>query len=269
MAGIAVVGVLGGAGLAVAAPLAGGRGEGPHGDDRTAASGAASGSPDRTVASGSPSTGSPPASTLVIPDRLMLRPEDVPSGYALPYGVGYSSTTPSPWPAGIPCDALAASAYPSREAELVWRTVTFGEGSTREVRQTVVRYRPGGAQASIADLDAALPSCDERASMQRFPVVARDVAGDQSRLIRVEQVDSGEAVRYVAVVRVGAYVSTVEAVGGLRVSTSQASRWSSSTPTSPAASAYGSRTTGCSMRPAGGDRIVPGPARHLPACPVR
>ena len=222
VAGIAVVGVLGGAGLAVGGPILDGGGARPAGDGATHT---ASGGPDVLE----PGVGwtefsfDPDEIEALVPMRLMLQPADLPPGY--PVRHERRGTKPQPWPVRMTCQHFTADRNPSRASVVGWRTINYATSETatdRHVMQTVLRYQPGGAAASIVDLDAAVTACGEQVPSFRYPVLARDFAGDESRLIEVVSASTAaDGHVYLVVVRVGNAVTTLHVVASLGEATAR------------------------------------------------
>jgi hypothetical protein len=183
VAGIAVVGVLGGAGLAVA---------GPFGDARSTAP-AASPTPTSSAASTTFQEYDVDRIHALVRDPLFLHGGDLPAGFRVRFeqlgGFGHTG-----WPVGIRCRPLEPAMYPSRAGEVARRTVvhaTSDGGSPDTITQTVLRYDScGWANMSFTDLDLAVPVCDEQVASIRLTEVDRDV--------------------YLIVARFDQYVSTLE-----------------------------------------------------------
>jgi hypothetical protein len=198
VAGIAVMGALSAAGALITVPDSGGRVD-------PAASQAASATPTATA------TGSTAYRT--IPDKLMLRPEDVPEEFR---NLDGSDAFDSGLPVYFACVDVQLP-WESRSHVRVARMINFlsedmqrADRNSRslQIRQRVFLYEDGWATKGIADYQVWIDTCPGRGAMT-FEVLGRNFVGDESVLFRVQQAPWPG--HYLAIVRVGDRLTSVEA----------------------------------------------------------
>ena len=172
-----------------------------------------------------PTAGPAPAITDAAElDALMLRAADVGPGVRAeeiddsgPDGPGW------PWEMRS-CRAYRPTDYPAQDERLAARVLSYvpNDGIVRWI-EVVEAYPAGRGSVAFAEIEAVLercPSFDDGFRAVTQVVHARDVAGDESILVRVNNVwpdnqppDPRERTDYFLAVRVGDVIATVQAYG--------------------------------------------------------
>jgi hypothetical protein len=183
-----------------------------------------------TTATAAPTTAgptAPPRTAITDPaelDALMLRAADVGPGVRAeevddlgPDGPGW------PWEMRS-CRDYRPTDYPTQDERLAARVLSYvpSDGIVRWI-EVVESYPAGRGPVAFAEIDAVLERCasfDEGFRVVTQAVRSRDIAGDESILVRVNNVwpdsqppDAGERTDYFVAVRVGDLIATVHAYG--------------------------------------------------------
>lgn len=121
------------------------------------------------------------------------------------------------------CPAYRSSLFPSLPHRKALETVAYRAGGATSVSQIVERYDTGWGDDNVNDVRTAIDRCGdaeptaETPAVPRFTIVETGFAGDESLLVRTELVQLGQSpssdpdINYIAVVRVGEFVTTVRA----------------------------------------------------------
>ena len=155
----------------------------------------------------------------------MLQPSDLGAGHW--QRINGERFSGDPWIFSDLCPAYRTDDYPALRHQLAARTAAFTDDgavypdSTRTVGEDVARYEPGWGARSLDDVREVLSRCGTASpspgvAPSVYRLVATNLAGDESLLIRVESfyydgetIASRPLIGYQAVVRVGDLVATV------------------------------------------------------------
>ncbi|MEV4532318.1 hypothetical protein AB0J82_00630 [Asanoa sp. NPDC049518] len=166
----------------------------------------------------------------LFPKSALLQPADVGAGYHVENEYGYSPGTYPTWLFGRDdCPAYAGLQITAYKSYLWYRHAYLEHGEQRVFLEGS-RFPAGAASQVIADVDRVTSACEswetqggEATTEQRpgnttttYTVLAKDFAGDQSRLVRLrvrtvglDGAELSHGAMTVAVVRVGDRVSFV------------------------------------------------------------
>jgi hypothetical protein len=184
-----------------------------------------------TPSSTAPSaTARPAPSGTDVPLSLMLRPGDVGARVRVEQVDDQGPDGPD-WPWAMPaCSNYRASDYPSRGAVVSALLLAYAEGGSSRAFEWVERHPAGQGPVAFQDVlrvvarcpsfrDIGLPVHDPWTGWAvTNEVLAHDVAGDESVLVRQQLMPVGMAaaarIEYYVAVRVGDLIATVRLVDG-------------------------------------------------------
>ncbi|HEY3008143.1 MAG TPA: hypothetical protein VGJ63_08795 [Micromonosporaceae bacterium] len=165
-----------------------------------------------------------------VPSSLMLRPGDVGASVRVEEVDDQGPDGPD-WPWAMPpCSNYRARDYPSRGAVVSARLLAYAEGGSSRAFEWVERHSAGGGPAAFQDVLRVVGQCPSYRDMGlptyepgtgwavTNEVLARDVAGDDSLLVRRRATPVGmaapERIECYVTVRVGDLIATVRLPNG-------------------------------------------------------
>jgi hypothetical protein len=177
-----------------------------------------------TVPSPSP-TAPVPASTRPavgpgVPESLMLQPTEVGTGVRAGEIDDQGADGPD-WRWGeimSDCPSFRAADYPAQRQRTAARSLVYAAGGDVVAFEFVERFPAGRSDAAFEEgleLLARCPAFEAAERQERFTIVGRRLAGDDSVLVRRDTFFAAAPANtdYLVTVRVGAFVATVEATG--------------------------------------------------------
>jgi hypothetical protein len=211
-------------GLAVGVPWIADLDHRPDGASPTATAGATA-----TPTAAVPTTGVPPTASAAppssigpgVPEALMLLPAEVGPGVLAEPADDLGADGPN-WRWGEvmgECPGYRAADYPAQGARTAARILTYRRDAAAVAFELVERFPAGRSAAAFDEVLSLLSRCPGFETAERrveFTVAGRDVAGDESVLVRgVSTFPAGSPhVTYYVTMRVGEFVATVEVIGG-------------------------------------------------------